>query len=653
MSTNIGRLIDERYRIDELVGSGGMAYVYKATDITDGKTVAVKVLKPEFYDNTELTRRFKNESKAIALLSHPNIIRVFDVSFTDEMKCIVMEYIDGITLKEYLEMQGAISWKETVFFGGQILSAVAHAHKKGIIHRDLKPQNILLLSDGTIKIMDFGIARFARSETKTITDKAIGSVHYISPEQARGEATDQRSDIYSMGVIFYEMLTGRLPFDADSPVSVAIKQIELDAPLPTVINREIPQGLEDIILRAMQKDPSYRYQNVEQMIEDIENFKRDPSIHFAYKYIAKPTNQTEGRYQSAINTNRKETKTKIKQAPTATQERKTAESSRSIIPVLAGITAAFVLVTGIFIATMFYLNNPFEKVADILVPDLVGLKYDAVRDAEMYKNFIIEVEETDFNELYGEGEIFSQSPKAGKNVKVNSKIKVKVSTGQKVIEVPNVIGMEETLAYGRLVELDLKYSKSTVFSNTVPAGMVVATEPGAGSKVGAGAEVKLQISMGPENAFVPIPDLKGKTKEEAATALEELGLQLGGVTYVESEEPEGTIVSQDPSFGNEIAVGTYVNVNISGASRSASTVELAVPMPNKDKLMKIQAMVDGAIVKEETINPSMAGYWRPSFEGSGTEKVFILIDGFLYQAYSLDFTNGTSTLVEDNAANLG
>ncbi len=653
MSTNIGRLIDERYRIDELVGSGGMAYVYKATDITDGKTVAVKVLKPEFYDNTELTRRFKNESKAIALLSHPNIIRVFDVSFTDEMKCIVMEYIDGITLKEYLEMQGAISWKETVFFGGQILSAVAHAHKKGIIHRDLKPQNILLLSDGTIKIMDFGIARFARSETKTITDKAIGSVHYISPEQARGEATDQRSDIYSMGVIFYEMLTGRLPFDADSPVSVAIKQIELDAPLPTVINREIPQGLEDIILRAMQKDPSYRYQNVEQMIEDIENFKRDPSIHFAYKYIAKPTNQTEGRYQSAINTNRKETKTKVKQAPTATQERKTAESSRSIIPVLAGITAAFVLVTGIFIATMFYLNNPFEKVADILVPDLVGLKYDAVRDAEMYKNFIIEVEETDFNELYGEGEIFSQSPKAGKNVKVNSKIKVKVSTGQKVIEVPNVIGMEETLAYGRLVELDLKYSKSTVFSNTVPAGMVVATEPGAGSKVGAGAEVKLQISMGPENAFVPIPDLKGKTKEEAATALEELGLQLGGVTYVESEEPEGTIVSQDPSFGNEIAVGTYVNVNISGASRSASTVELAVPMPNKDKLMKIQAMVDGAIVKEETINPSMAGYWRPSFEGSGTEKVFILIDGFLYQAYSLDFTNGTSTLVEDNAANLG
>jgi len=653
VSTNIGRLIDERYRIDELVGSGGMAYVYKATDITDGKTVAVKVLKPEFYDNTELTRRFKNESKAIALLSHPNIIRVFDVSFTDEMKCIVMEYIDGITLKEYLEMQGAISWKETVFFGGQILSAVAHAHKKGIIHRDLKPQNILLLSDGTIKIMDFGIARFARSETKTITDKAIGSVHYISPEQARGEATDQRSDIYSMGVIFYEMLTGRLPFDADSPVSVAIKQIELDAPLPTVINREIPQGLEDIILRAMQKDPSYRYQNVEQMIEDIENFKRDPSIHFAYKYIAKPTNQTEGRYQSAINTNRKETKTKVKQAPTATQERKTAESSRSIIPVLAGITAAFVLVTGIFIATMFYLNNPFEKVADILVPDLVGLKYDAVRDAEMYKNFIIEVEETDFNELYGEGEIFSQSPKAGKNVKVNSKIKVKVSTGQKVIEVPNVIGMEETLAYGRLVELDLKYSKSTVFSNTVPAGMVVATEPGAGSKVGAGAEVKLQISMGPENAFVPIPDLKGKTKEEAATALEELGLQLGGVTYVESEEPEGTIVSQDPSFGNEIAVGTYVNVNISGASRSASTVELAVPMPNKDKLMKIQAMVDGAIVKEETINPSMAGYWRPSFEGSGTEKVFILIDGFLYQAYSLDFTNGTSTLVEDNAANLG
>lgn len=285
MDKYIGKILADRYEILELIGIGGMAYVYKARDKAEDRIVAVKILKDEFLANEEFIRRFRNESRAIALLSHPNIVKIYDVLFGEFVQMIVMEYIDGITLKEYIEHQKVIRWKEAVHFTVQILRALQHAHDKGIVHRDIKPQNIMLLQDGTIKVMDFGIARFARTEPQTMTDKAIGSVHYISPEQARGERIDEKTDIYSVGVMLFEMLTGQLPFQGESPVSVALKQIQDVPKKPRDINPKIPEGLEYITLRAMQKDPANRYQSAAEMLRDLDTFKRNPEIKFSTEML--------------------------------------------------------------------------------------------------------------------------------------------------------------------------------------------------------------------------------------------------------------------------------------------------------------------------------------------------------------------------------
>ena len=282
----IGRRLDGRYLVEELIGVGGMAYVYKATDLKDNSTVAVKILKEELLDNEELVRRFKNESRAISMLDHENIVKVLDVNFSDSVQYIVMEYLNGITLKEYIQAHTSLTWKETVYFSEQLLRALQHAHDRGIIHRDMKPQNVMLLRSGKIKVMDFGIARFSRSGMHTITDKAIGTVHYISPEQAKGEETNTQSDIYSVGVMMYEMCTGKLPFDSQSAVTVALKQISDTPKSPREINPTIPEGLEDIILKAMEKDTAKRYPSAGSMLMDIENFKMNPSIRFEYKYLS-------------------------------------------------------------------------------------------------------------------------------------------------------------------------------------------------------------------------------------------------------------------------------------------------------------------------------------------------------------------------------
>ena len=273
------------YEVQEIIGVGGMSVVYKAYDNIDDRIVAVKILKDEFLANEEFRRRFKNESKAIAVLSHPNIVKVFDVSYGDKLQYIVMEYVEGITLKEYIEQQGVINQKEAVYFVMQLLRALQHAHDKGVVHRDIKPQNIMLLENGMIKVTDFGIARFSRSETRTLSDSTIGSVHYISPEQARGDVTDDKADLYSVGVMFYEMLTGKLPFTADSSVSVAIMQLQNDPEPPTKINPSIPAGLEQIIMHAMKKNVNDRYQSAAEMILDLEEFKRNPSVQFNYSYF--------------------------------------------------------------------------------------------------------------------------------------------------------------------------------------------------------------------------------------------------------------------------------------------------------------------------------------------------------------------------------
>ena len=282
MENYVGKRLDGRYEIMEVIGVGGMAVVYKAFDNIDHRIVAVKILKSEYLANEEFKRRFRNESKAVAVLSHPNIVKVFDVSFGDAIQYIVMEYVEGITLKNYITQQGVVDQREALYFITQILRALKHAHDKGIVHRDIKPQNILLISDGTIKVTDFGIARISENATRTMTDGAIGSVHYISPEQAKGSLTDLRTDLYATGVILYEMLTGKLPFQSDNAVSVALMQLQNDPVKPREINSSIPEGLEEIIIHAMQKTPADRYQSANEMINDITEFKNNPSVIFGY-----------------------------------------------------------------------------------------------------------------------------------------------------------------------------------------------------------------------------------------------------------------------------------------------------------------------------------------------------------------------------------
>jgi serine/threonine-protein kinase len=284
MNNYIGMKLDGRYELLELIGSGGMAEIYKATDTVEDKTVAVKILKNEFAGSDDFLRRFRNESKAIALLSHENIVKIFDVGFTDSVHFIAMEYVDGITLTEYIERQGVLKWKESHAYVGQILKALQHAHDRGIVHRDVKSQNVMLLRDGSIKVMDFGIARFNREIGRTMSEKAIGSVHYISPEQARGGIVDEKADIYSAGIMLFEMLTGTLPFDADSPVSVALKQIQDIPRRPRELNPQIPEGLEEITVRAMQKNVARRYQSAAEMLKDLEEFRKNPDIRFDYRY---------------------------------------------------------------------------------------------------------------------------------------------------------------------------------------------------------------------------------------------------------------------------------------------------------------------------------------------------------------------------------
>ncbi len=632
MDKYLGKKLDGRYEIMEIIGIGGMANVYKAYDVIENRVVAVKILRDEYMGNEDMRRRFKNESKAMAVLNHPNVMRVYDVSFSDRLQSIVMEFIDGITLKEYIEQQGVMRWKEAVHFTVQILRALQHAHDKGIVHRDIKPQNIMLLSDGTIKLTDFGIARFARSETRTLTDKAIGSVHYISPEQAAGGEIDARTDIYSVGVILYEMLTGKVPFEAESPVSVALKQIQSKATLPRELNPSIPEGLQEIILHAMEKDLNKRYQSAAQMLRDIDEFKRDPSISFEYKYLTPVTPPGEERYSEAIQTARKAKKEKK-------VKRKRQKPKRApIIPVLAGVTTAFVLVTAAFIGFMIYLNNPFASVEDATVPTLVGQRYDLVRDSTKYSQFVLEAVESDYSTEYGKGYIYDQSPKAGTKVKVNSTIKVKISTGQLTTRLPDFAEQEVSQVVALLTEWGIGCEQKQVFDEKVAAGCVVRTMPAADAEVTAGEVVTVYVSLGKEDKQVPVPDLKGISIDDVKTLLDNYKLKVGKITYdEESDEDAGVVVGQSPAADELISQNSEIDLTVAGSTGGSVRLAMQIQLPELDREVEITATQDGREVQAETLNPAETRVWKPVFEGEGTAEVNIFFDGELYQVYELDF----------------
>lgn len=598
MDKYVGKRLDGRYEIQEIIGVGGMAVVYKAHDNVENRTVAIKILKDEFVSNEEFIRRFKNESKAIAVLSHPNIVKVYDVSFGDLIQYIVMEYIDGITLKEFIERQGSLKWKDAVYFTIQILKGLQHAHDKGIVHRDVKPQNIMVLSDGTIKVADFGIARFARSEQRTITDKAIGSVHYISPEQARGEKTDEKADIYSVGVMLYEMLTGRLPFDAESAVSVAIMQLQRDPELPTAINPSIPLGLEQITMHAMQKTPERRYQSASEMLCDLEQLKKDPETMFEYSYFVDnaPTKFVDTLMSSTPASAVEEE---------ADDEGEDLKEKNNMIPILAGIASA--LVIAIIILAIIFIPKLFKGTGkEIECPNFVGMTIDEVKENEYYQSFEIEWENS-ASEEYEVGIICDQSQSAGKKLKKGAIITLYVSTGKTNIKIPDVYGKTESYAVSELKSKSFKTTVQSIADDEVEAGLVIKTEPARTTVVAEGSEVIVYVSTGKATKMLDVPNVVGLIKEKAKSDIEKLGLvaeiETRDLTSNDKEYPEGYVIAQTPDANSseKVPEGTVIKIYVSSGITNytySPAVAIRSDFVNFEKTGYVSLWADGKMISE-------------------------------------------------------
>lgn len=586
MDNYVGKRLDGRYEIQEIVGVGGMSVVYKAYDNVDDRVVAVKILKDEFLTNDDFVRRFKNESKAIALLSHPNIVKVYDVSFGEKLQYIVMEYVDGITLKEYIQKQGAITWNDALFFTTQILKALQHAHDKGIVHRDIKPQNIILLPNGNIKVADFGIARFSRSETRTLTDTAIGSVHYISPEQAKGEFTDEKADIYSVGVVLYEMLAGKVPFEAESAVSVALMQLQNNAKRLTEINPDIPLGLEQICIHAMEKDPKDRYQSATEMLLDVEEVINNPKTVFDYScFVDKsPTKYISDTDKITAETpviNEKPIEKAVDSDEDEVEYYDPDHKKKVISAVLIGI---IILVTATVLLIMA-ITGSFKTSTNTL-DNFVGFSYDELISSNKYDyEFVLEQKKTDEVEP---GIVVDQSPEAGSKVISGSQVKLVVSASMDDINVPNIYNLNDEKAKKALANEGLtNYKFTTISSETVEEGLVVYTEPKAGTVVSSDTQIVVFVSSGPttkEVVNIEVPDVTGLKQEGARAFLEKMGFKNVNFVTQDDLRPKGVVISQSPAAGSSATADDKIKVVISSGETTTTTkptskVSLSVSLP--------------------------------------------------------------------------
>lgn len=644
MDKYIGKRLDGRYEIHELLGVGGMAYVYKAYDNIEKRWVAIKILKEELAGNSDFLRRFRNESKAIAVLSHPNIVKVYDVSFGDRIQYIVMEYIDGITLKQYIEQQGEIKWREALYFTVQILRALQHAHEKGIIHRDIKPQNIMLLEDGTIKVTDFGIARFSQAETQTMTDKAIGSVHYIAPEQARGGYINDKADIYSVGVMLYEMLTGQLPFVADNAVFVAIMQMQAEPTPPSRINPSIPKGLEEITMHAMEKNPAQRFPSAADMLEDVERFRRNPEIVFRYgEQVDRAYAGTSADIYGNVQQNAAPQKynDNYEYEEEYVRSKNGARASNIIKGIVAAVIVVALVVGGIF--GWRYLQNltaSTNKTSDeIVLPNFVGKIYASdIEGNSEYADLTFEI-------TYGNvpskqpGEVLRQTPAAGMTVKKGKTVSLTVNGEAEQVVVEDVKGYKQQDAYDALKALNLSPKIQAVADDDTAVGYVVKTDPAAGSTVSTGTTVTIYVSSGPSTESAVIPNIVGYQYSAAKEELEAAGFVVTAEYDDESDKDENTVLSVSPNEGEKAKKGSVVTVTVSSGKGAQKDVYYDIPLPggvSDDLTMKIY--VDGTLIETRTVNPSTSPYSNMTFTGKDRANLVITLNDQQYITAEIDYT---------------
>ncbi|MCQ2471405.1 MAG: Stk1 family PASTA domain-containing Ser/Thr kinase [Clostridia bacterium] len=647
MDSYVNKCLDNRYEIKDIIGVGGMAVVYKAYDKIDDRTVAVKILKDEFLANEEFRRRFKNESKAIAVLSHPNIVKVYDVSYGDRLQYIVMEYVEGITLKEYIEQQGVINQKEAVYFVMQILRALQHAHDKGIVHRDIKPQNIMLLENGMIKVTDFGIARFSRSETRTLSESTIGSVHYISPEQARGDVTDDKADLYSVGVMFYEMLTGKLPFTADSTVSVAIMQLQNDPEPPTKINPSIPVGLEQIIMHAMKKNINERYQSAAEMILDLEEFKRNPSVQFNYSYFV--DNEPTRMISNAPAQSQKQPPVKIQDEEFEEDDDDEEEEiiKNRTIPVLIGIIVA--LIVGIVGAGFIMMQLGYLSLEDgfnfskVKTPDFVGLNYydEIVGRYDGKDGYTFEVSKVASDDAPADT-VITQDPEAGTKIdKEKTIIKLTIAENSEQIQIPEGLeGQDYSYVISELDKLGFVVSPKKESNELYDAGKVIKINPRGGSLVMKGSTVVVTYNIGADEVIgkVTVKDVTGLKSADAKSLLTSLKLDVRVEEIYSDTVSKGVVIRQSLANSSQVDEGTTITIYVSKGADPSVDMLVRFRLPASFDYKSLEIKLNGKTVKKED-NVYMAGTpYSVSVKGSGTsDSLEVLMDGKKYYTCSVNF----------------
>ncbi len=538
----VGKVIDNRYEILQVKGIGGMAVVLKAKDKLKNRTVAIKMLNEKHAGDSASVRRFVNESRAIALLSNEHIVDIYDVAFTGKNKYLVMGYIDGITLREYMKRNAPLGLEKSLDFVMQILSALEHAHEKGVVHRDIKPQNIMVQANGKLKVTDFGIAQISDFNQGN-SGVAMGTVYYISPEQASGKTTTFSSDIYSIGIMLYEMVTGKLPFEGDTPLSIAMMQVNSVPTRPRKIDPKIPQGLEQIILRAINKAPEERFRSAKSMLRACEIIKRDKTVVFE-----EPKSDAE--HKHALEKNEPSPKQKIKATP------------GTLFPIVLGVTTSFLLVlavAGIILLSSLIDMTSEDNTIVVPIPDLIGQELnDELKASLEAQNIVLSVTEVN-NDVYAAGQIATQEPDGGQTRKIANKnktveIKVEVSAGKKSFALENFANQEYRNVQIKLKDLGANVTVEERFDSSVIAGYIIATTPEAGATINSGDTVNLIVSKGVETTYANMISVVGETAERAKQNLLNKNFVVGRITKQYSETiPAGCVISQSVEKGTKTA----------------------------------------------------------------------------------------------------